>query len=254
MERISAVIIAGAEENNISDCLQSVRFADEIIVVNSGSRDRTVEIAQSFTDRVYVHAWEGYAAQKSYAVSLATNEWVLSIDADERVSSELRDEIKSLNFESADGFFIPRRNFFIDRVIRSCGWFPDYQMRLFRKSKTSVTDRRVHEGFMVNGKTGRLSGELIHFTHMTIENTMRKSNEFSSLSAEEKASRRRVKGRHIFFYPLYAFFHHYILRRGFTEGVHGLMVSMIHAVTNLQTQMKIWEIQNIKNKEQKKPE
>lgn len=246
MEKVSAVIIAGNEEKNISDCLASVRWADEIVVVDSESSDRTVEIAKSYTDNVFVRKWEGYASQKAYAASKARNEWVLSVDADERVSEELRSEISSLDSNLADGFFIPRRNYFLDKVIRSCGWSPDYQMRLFRKSKTHMTDRKVHEGFVVDGKVEYLKGELIHYTHMSIEGSMRKSNEFSSLSAAEKAGRRRVAGLRIFFYPVYAFFHHYILRKGITDGVHGLMVSLIHAVTNLQTQMKIWEMQNVR--------
>ncbi len=248
MERISAVVIAGSEEKNIARCLESLRWADEIIVVNSQSTDRTVEIAREYTEKVFVRKWEGYAAQKSFAVEKAGNEWILSLDADERVSPELKDEIERLDFTTADGFFIPRRNYFLDKVIRSCGWHPDYQMRLFNKSKARMKNRLVHEGFMIDGRTGRLKSEIIHYTHMTISDAMRKSNEFSALSAVEKSPRRRVKARHIFFLPAYAFFHHFVMRRGFTDGVHGLMVSLIHAVTNLQTQMRIWEIQNVREK------
>ena len=248
MQNISAVVIAGNEEKNIGGCLESLQWADEIVVVSSESTDSTVEIAKEFTDKVFIRKWEGYASQKSFAVEQAKNNWVLSLDADERVSPELMEEIQGLDFTGADGFYIPRRNYFLDKVIRSCGWSPDYQMRLFEKSKTSMKNRPVHEGFVVDGRTGHLKGEIIHYTHMTISDAMRKSSEFSALSAIEKSTRRRVKGRHIFFLPVYAFFHHYIMRRGFADGVHGLMVSLIHAVTNLQTQLRIWEMQNVREK------
>lgn len=246
--RISAIIIAGNEEKNIADCLESVRWADEIVVVNSESTDRTVEIAKRYTDKVFIRRWEGYAAQKAFSLEKASNEWVLSLDADERISPELLDEIKALDFSRADGFYIPRRNYFLNKVIRSCGWSPDYQLRLFRKSKTKMTDRQVHEGFTVDGKRSRLKGELIHYTHTSIAATLRKINEYSTLEAEEKSARIHVTGIKIFFKPLWAFFQHFIIRKGFTDGAHGLMVSIIHAMTKTQVYMKIWEIQNAREK------
>lgn len=248
MEKISAIVIAGNEEKNIADCLESVRWADEIIVVDSESKDRTVEIAKRYTDKVFIRKWEGYASQKCYSLEKASNEWVLSLDADERVSPELFDEIKNLDFSGADGFFIPRRNYFLNKVIKSCGWSPDYQLRLFRKSKTTLTVRRVHEGFWVDGKKAHLKGQLIHYTHTTISGTLQKINEYSTLEAEEKASRIHVTAFKIFFKPVWAFFQHFVIRRGFTDGVHGLMVSIIHAVTKTQVYMKIWEIQNAREK------
>lgn len=248
MEKISAVIIAGNEEKNIADCLESVRWADEIIVVDSESTDRTVEISKRYTDKVFVRKWEGYASQKNYSMSKAVNEWVLSLDADERVSPELLEEMKSLDFSKADGFYIPRRNYFLGKVIKSCGWSPDYQLRLFRKSKTTLTSRQVHEGFSVDGKREYLGGELIHHTHTTIAGTLAKVNEYSTLEAAEKAGRIRVTGAKLLFKPLWAFFQHFIIRRGFTDGVHGLMVSMIHAITKTQVYMKIWEMQNARTK------
>jgi glycosyltransferase involved in cell wall biosynthesis len=245
MEKISAVIIAGREENNIVECLESVRWADEIIVVNSESDDRTVEIAKQFTDRVFVRKWEGYASQKNFALQKANNEWVLSIDADERISPELREEISGLDFSEADGFYIPRRNYFLGRPIRSCGWSPDYQLRLFKKSKTTLSDRRVHESFVVEGRKQKLRNELIHYTHTSLGSTLEKINEYSTLEAEEKSRMIKMSGVKIFFKPVWEFFHHFIIRRGFTDGVHGLMVSIIHAMTKTQAYMKIWEIQNV---------
>ncbi len=248
MEKISAVVIAGAEENNIAGCLESLAWADEIVVVNSESKDRTIEVAKKYTSRVFIRKWEGYASQKEFSVEKATNEWVLSIDADERISDELREEIKALDFSIADGFFIPRRNYFLDKVVRSCGWSPDYQLRLFRKSKAKLTDRRVHESFQVQGKTAYLKSELIHYTHPAISSTFEKIAEYSTLEAQEKSTKIRMNASKIFFKPIWEFLHHFIIRHGFTDGVHGLMVSMIHAMTKAQVYMKIWEIQNVRNK------
>lgn len=248
MQKISVIIIAGNEEKNMAECMESVRWADEIVVVDSESTDRTVEIARRFTDKVVVKKWGGYTSQKSFSLQKASNEWVLSLDADERVSLELQEEILKLDFSKADGFYIPRRNYFLNKVIRSCGWSPDYQLRLFKKSKTTLTDRQVHEGFVVDGKKGYLKSELIHYTHTTISGTLTKINEYSTLEAIEKSKRIRANGFHIFVEPIWAFFHHFILRRGFTDGVHGLMVSLIHSMTKAQVYIKIWEMQNVREK------
>ena len=248
MQKISVIVIAGHEERNIADCLESVRWANEIVVVNSESKDRTVEIAKEFTSKVFVRKWAGYASQKNFALQQAGNEWILSLDADERVSPELREEIAGLDFSKTDGFFIPRKNYFLDKVVRSCGWSPDYQLRLFKKARTSLSRRQVHESFVVDGKKEYLKGELVHYTHTSITATMEKLNEYSSLEAEEKSGQIRMSGLRIFFKPVWEFFHHFIIRRGFTDGVHGLMVSIIHAMTKTQAYMKIWEIQNVRNR------
>ncbi len=248
MEKISVIIIAGKEEKNIAECLESVRWADEIVVVNSESKDRTAEIARQFTGKVFLRKWDGYASQKNYSLQQASNEWVLSLDADERVSPELREEISNLDLSKVDGFYVPRRNYFLNKVIRSCGWSPDYQLRLFRKSKTKLTNRQVHEGFVVDGEKGYLKSELIHYTHTSIASTVEKVNEYSSLEAEEKSLRIKMNGAKIFVKPIWEFFHHFIIRRGFTDGVHGLMVSIIHAMTKTQVYMKIWEMQNIRER------
>ncbi len=248
MEKISAVIIAGAEERNIAECLDSVRWADEIVVVNSESQDRTVEIARQYTDRIFVRKWEGYASQKNFSLQQASNEWILSIDADERVTAELREEISKLDLSTANGYYIPRRNYFLGKVIRSCGWGNDFQLRLFRKSKTRLSDRKVHEGFIVDGRREFLKSELIHYTHTSIKMTLDKINSYSTLEAEEKSGNIRMNGFKIFFEPIWAFFQHFIIRRGFTDGAYGLMVSIIHAMTKVQVYMKIWEMQHAREK------
>lgn len=242
--KISVTIITGNEEENIRECLESVKWADEIIVVDSESTDRTVEIAKEYTDKLFIHKWEGYASQKNYAMEKASNDWVLSIDADERVTPGLADEILNSNLDDFDGFRIKRENYFIGKKITGCGWGNDYQIRLFKKSKTNLTDRLVHEGFVVDGKLGTLKNYLIHYSYRNLKDGFSKINEYSSLEASEKASRKKITGLRVVFYPVWAFIQHYFIRKGFKDGKHGLIVSLMHAMTKLQVYMKIWEIKN----------
>ncbi|MGB9774383.1 MAG: glycosyltransferase family 2 protein [Bacteroidota bacterium] len=250
---LSVTIITKDEEQNIAECLQSVRWADEIIVVDAESVDKTREVALQWTPHVIVHAWEGYAQQKAFALSQATHEWVFSIDADERATPELQEEIASVlrNGTSCSGFYIPRKNFFLGKWIRSCGWYPNYQLRLFRREATQLTNRLVHEGFVVKGNVGYLKSAILHNTHPSIERTVKKINEYSTLQAQEKAEGKRIRIIDVLFRPVIAFCQHFFLRRGFTEGFYGFMVSAFHAMTNLLTYMKAWELQH---KESKNPQ
>ncbi|MGQ9644105.1 MAG: glycosyltransferase family 2 protein, partial [Ignavibacterium sp.] len=139
MNKISVIIITKNEVRNIGDCLESVKWADEIIVVDSGSEDETISIAKRFTDKVLINEWKSFAHQKSFAMNQAVNEWILSIDADERVSDKLKEEILNSELNQFDGYRIKRENYFLGKLIRGCGWGNDYQLRLFRKSKTKLT-------------------------------------------------------------------------------------------------------------------
>lgn len=243
--KISAVIITGNEENNIKDCLKSAQWADEIIVVDSESTDATVKIAKEFTDKVFIHKWEGYAKQKSFAISKANNEWILSLDADERVTKSLANEIENYDLQNSkyDAFKIRRENYFIGKKISYCGWGKDFQLRLFRKSKTKLNNKLVHEGFIVDGQIGALKNVVQHYSYKNFNDGFLKINEYSSLEALEKYKRKKVSTLRILFYPVLAFLQHYFIRKGIKDGKHGLMVSLMHAVTKLQVQMKIWEIQ-----------
>lgn len=248
MNKVSVTIIAFNEADNIEDCLKSVQWADEIIVVDSGSSDATFEISKKYTDKVFFNKWEGFAKQKSFALSLANNNWVLSLDADERITPELKEEILNSDLSGADGYYIWRKNYFLDKAIKYCGWGSDYQLRLFRKDKTKLTDRLVHEGFIVDGKTSSLKNKMIHLTHTDLKKTFSKINDYSTLEAEEKYKRKNINGFTMILYPLIAFIQHYFFRKGFLDGVHGLMVSINHAMTKLQVYMKIWEINKVKRK------
>lgn len=247
-QKLSVLIIAGNEEKNIRDCLESIKWVDEIIIVDSESKDRTVEISKEYTEKVFINKWEGFATQRRFSLSKASNKWILSLDADERVSPELKDEIlKTINgAEKFAGYYIPRRNYFLDKIVKSCFWYPDYQLRLFKKEKADVTDKKVHEGFFVSGETGKLSSDIIHFTHQSIHETFTKVNNYTSLNAEERADGKRIKAHHLILNPLAAFLNHFISRKGYKDGIYGLMVSLIHSVTNMLTYMKIWELQHKK--------
>ncbi len=242
MNKISAIIIAGNEEKNIVDCLKSVSWADEIIVVDSESTDKTVELAKTVTPKVYTKRWEGYAKQKAYALSLAQNEWVLSLDADERATPELKDEILSGELNNYDGYKIPRINYFLGRRILYCGWGTDKQLRLFRKSKSAVTNRLVHESFEVDGIVGLLKNGIEHYSYRSIRDAMVKNNIYSSLEAQEKYKRKKVTPLSFILHPLAAFLQSYIVKQGFRDGPQGLIISILHAVTNVQTYMKMWEL------------
>lgn len=240
--KISVSIITGNEEDNIRECLDSVKWADEIIVVDSESTDKTVEIAKEFTDRIFVRNWEGYANQKKYAMEQAANDWVLSLDADERISTLLADEIQNKDLSNYSGYEIHRENYFIGKKISGCGWGSDYQLRLFQKSKTKMTDRLVHEGFQVDGKIGRLANSMLHFSYRNLDDGIAKINNYSSLEAKEKFSRKKITKTRIILTPFVAFLQHYFVRKGYKDGYHGLMISMMHAITKLQVYMKIWEL------------
>lgn len=246
--KISVIIITGNEEKNIRDCLKSVSWADEIIVVDSESKDLTVNIAKEFTDKVFIHKWEGFALQKSYALNLAKNEWILSLDADERVTPELADEIQNIDLSESkfDAYKIHRDNYFIGKKITSCGWGNDYQLRLFKKSKTKLTDRLVHEGFIVEGIVFKLKNSMIHYSYVNLKDGFKKINKYSTLEANEKYLHKKVTGISIVFKPMIAFLQHFVFRKGFTDGKHGLMVSLMHAITKLQVQMKMWELKKDK--------
>jgi glycosyltransferase involved in cell wall biosynthesis len=244
MKKISAIVITKNEERNIEPCLESISWVDEIIVVDSESEDKTVELAKKFTDKVFIKKWEGYVRQKKYALSLASCEWVLNIDADERISPELKEEIIKKEPDSLDGFFIRRKNYFFGKEITTCGWNKDFQLRLFKKTKTELLERSVDEGFKVNGKIGKLKNVIIHNTFSSFHDYLNKVNKYTTLRAEEvHKSKNKVTAFTIFSHAVSAFFRYYISLKGFKDGMHGLIISFVYSVSNMLTYVKIWEKQ-----------
>ncbi len=247
MEKLSVIIITLNESANIRACLESVAWADEIIVVDAESTDATAAICREFTDKVFVRSWPGYAAQKDFALQQCSYPWVLNVDADERVCPELREEIQHIlhNGSAKDGYLIPRRSYFLSKWIRHCGWYPGYQLRLFRKEKTQVRQVRVHEGFLAEGKIGKLSGGIDHYSHPSLSQSLAKLDNYSSLEALDRfADRKQIRWYDFFFHPLGNFLIKYVRQKGFLDGMHGFLLSWISALLKMVLYMKMWRLQN----------
>ncbi|MGB9664624.1 MAG: glycosyltransferase family 2 protein [Ignavibacteria bacterium] len=248
-EKLSVIIITKNEEKNLVDCLESVKWADEIIIVDAFSSDSTVEIAKKYTSKVFQKEWIGFADQKNYALNLASNEWILSLDADERVSESLKTKLVNLLSDLSElnefsGYRIKRDNYFLGKKINSCGWNKDYQIRFFKKSVTKLTNRLVHEGFEVSGSIGIIKEPILHLSYKSFKEALEKINHYSTLEALEKSSRYRANIFTIILYPIIYFIQHFIFRYGFIDGIYGFFVSLLHAWTKLLVQLKIWELQH----------
>src|SRR3989454_5404680 len=187
---ITAVVITLNEERNIADCLVSVAWADEIVVVDACSTDRTVELARRFTDKIFVRPWPGYGPQKNFGIEQATADWILIVDADERVTPELQVEIRKIIAlppnDKIPAYRVPRRNYYYGRWVRWGGVYPDYQIRLVRKGYARYNDVQIHENLLVKGSVDTLGGHLDHFTERQIEDHFRKFETYTTLAAQEK--------------------------------------------------------------------
>ena len=286
---LSVVIITFNEETNIARTLQSVQplVADgngEIIVVDSGSGDRTVEIARSLGAKVFIEEWKGYAAQKNSAIDKATGEWVLSLDADEELDSELQHALKdtleglagisdlgdrtnthplTLADATADlayrvggtllpdfaGVWMPRKNKFLGRWIKHGGFWPDPKLRFFRRTAGRFEDRTVHEDLRVKGTTGRIRyGALLHHSYPTLSDYIDHMNRYSSLGAEMIVAKGLVRFSfiNIVLRPLFTFIYNYFLRLGFLDGREGLLLHLYHAVYVSWKYAKAWELSRVK--------
>jgi glycosyltransferase involved in cell wall biosynthesis len=240
----SAVVITWNEEERLRACLTSLAWLDEIVVVDAESQDKTVEVAREFTDRIIVRPWAGFAAQKNFAVDQARGQWILSVDADEEVSVELREEIEVVLSEasSAVGYALPRRNIFWDRWIRHGGLYPDWQMRLFQKGRGRFVQRAVHESVEVDGRLARLRGPLLHKSYRSIGEFLERANRYSSLAADDLArSGTRVGAGQLILRPLGRFLGMYVLRRGFLDGIPGLLLAGLYAYYVFIRCAKLWE-------------
>ncbi|MGZ4816744.1 MAG: glycosyltransferase family 2 protein [Terriglobales bacterium] len=250
---LSVVIITFNEEHNLPRTLESVKWADEIVVVDSLSTDRTVDIAKSYGAKVFVEPWKGFAAQKNSALEKATSDWVLSLDADEEVSPELRQEIEEIQsgpaedgFGSEDGYWIKRRNYFLGRPIRFGGFYPDPKLRLFRKGQASFEIRAVHEDAKMPpaARLGTLYYPLIHHAYPTLSSYIDHMNRYSSLGAQ-MASAKRPHGfsvTNIVLRPIFSFIYNYFFRLGFLDGREGLLLHLYHSVYVSWKYAKAWEL------------
>jgi glycosyltransferase involved in cell wall biosynthesis len=248
---VTVIIITRNEERNITQCLEGVVWADEIIVVDSESTDRTVEIARHFTEKIFVRKWEGYAATKEFALNNASYEWIFWLDADERVSEELEYEIRTIVYtrkNSYAGYEVARRAFFLGKWIKHCGWYPGYVVRLFQKSKTKFVHTRVHEKVEVSGTIGRLKHDLLHYTDNNLFHYFAKFNMYTSLAAQDlEQTGRAVSLYDIVARPPFMFFKMYVLKLGFLDGIHGFLLSLLSASYVFVKYAKLLELRQRKS-------
>lgn len=228
---LSIVIVAKNEERNIAECIASASFADEVLVLDSGSSDTTVRLAQMAGARVVETDWPGYGPQVARGFSLATSEWVLSLDADERVSPLLRDEIlAAIQSNRHDGWRIPRLSEFCGRFIRHGGWYPDYTLRLGRRAKSGFTDHFLHAHMTVDGSIGHMKQYIIHYSYPNMHDVLEKLDRYSTGHARDM--RTSGKTGNVFkavTHGLVAFLRIYFIRLGFLDGQHGLMLAIYNA-------------------------
>jgi glycosyltransferase involved in cell wall biosynthesis len=245
---LSAIIITRNEAANIAACLESVSFCDERIVVDCGSSDGTVDIARGKGARVEDHEFRGFGPQKNFALSLASGDWVLSIDADERVTPELAQAIKAAMARGdADGYELPRVSSFCGRPMGHSGWFPDYVLRLFRRGKGRFDDALVHERVICDGIVKRLDKPLIHHPVLKLEDALSRMDRYSTASAQTLvASDRRVSFATGLAHGFFAFFKTYVLRLGFLDGAEGFLLAVANAEGSYYRYMKAWVAQRAK--------
>jgi glycosyltransferase involved in cell wall biosynthesis len=242
--RLSVVIVTRNEEERIRACLEAVAWADELVVVDAESEDKTASIARELTDHVIVRAWPGFAAQKNHGLDAARGAWILSLDADEIVSPALRAEIERIiELDGlADGYAVPRRNIFWGRWVRHGGLYPDWQVRLFRRGRGRFSERAVHESVQVDGAVERLAGHLEHRSYRDVSDFLARADRYSTLAAEDFIARgRRVHAWDVVLRPLGRFVGMYVLARGFLDGWRGFLLAALYAYYVLIRCAKVWE-------------
>jgi glycosyltransferase involved in cell wall biosynthesis len=233
--KISATIIASNEERNLPRAIESLRCCDEIVVVDSGSADRTVEIAANLGARVIEAPWRGYAAQKNFASECAANDWILSIDADEALSEALESEIWQIkrNGPAYDAYTMPRLAQYLGRWIFHSGWYPDRKVRLFDRRRAQWQGEFVHESVKVHGTIGHLQANLLHFTCSSLSEHLKTMDSYTTLAAEQLiAEGRRAPWSRLVLDPPWTFFQTYVLKRGFLDGLEGLAIAHMAALYN----------------------
>ena len=245
-QSLSVIIPCHNEETMIEGCLQSVRFADEIMVVDSFSTDRTLEIARRYASRILQHEYINSAAQKNWAIPQARYAWVLIVDADERVTPELASEIKTiLRAPSCEGYWIRRRNFFLGKEIRHGTWRTDKVLRLFLRDRARYQAKHVHAEVERLSRTGWCRGALCHYSYRSLDDFVRKAGRYGSwgaLNARDKGV--RGSGCRIMGHSLGQFLKGYVLKRGFLDGTRGLMIAFMEAYAAFLKYGKLWEMQN----------
>ncbi len=244
--KISASIIVRNEEENVAALCETLDWADEIVIVDSDSTDRTVEIARRYTDKVFNRPFQGYKDKHEFADAQTTGDWIFWIDADERVTPELREAIEALRRRDPaslpDGFRIARRTHYQGRWILHSGWYPDYQMRLYRKSASYWDGVAPHETARVQGSIGTLPGEFLHYTKRDLSEHHRVLDSYTSLAADYLFRQgKKARGVDLFVLPIAAFLRTYFFKHGFRDGLPGLIIAMFTAYSVFLKYAKLWE-------------
>jgi len=249
---LSITLITYNEEARVRDALESVRWADEIVVIDSFSSDATVDICREFTDCVYRMPWTDYVTQKNIATGKTTHEWVLNIDADERVSPELAQDIQDALRQPpcVNGYYMPRMTHYLGDWIRHCGWYPDAKLRLFRKDSGRWVGQALHEKLKVRGATATFRHPLHHYSYRDISDHVQRMDGYTTIAAEHK--HRPVGAGDIFGRTVFTFFKKYVLKQGFRDGTRGLIISLLSAFTVALKYSKAWERQ-LNPQENEKP-
>ncbi len=247
MEKLTAIIPVYNEESNIDECLSGLTWADEILVVDSGSADQTLPVARRYTDRILSHEYINSAAQKNWTLPQARHDWVLIVDADERVTPELRAEIQTvLSREGGppfDGYRIRRQTYFWGRPIKYCGWQNDRVLRLFNRHKGAYEEKEVHADVRLHGTVENLASPLIHYTYRDFAQYFAKFQRYTDWGAAELHKRgRRARWHHLLLHPAFRFIRMYLFQRGFLDGLHGLVLCLLAAFSVFTKYAKLWEL------------
>ncbi len=247
--KISAAIIVHNEEHNIAEVCETVAWADEIVVVDSDSTDRTVEIARQYTDRVFNREWNGYQDKHEFADAHTTGDWIFWIDADERVTPELLASIEKLknvpDNDRADGYKIARKTEYLGEWIKHSGWYPDFQMRLYRKAVSYWDGVAPHQTARVTGRMDQLDGELLHYTKRDLGEHHRVTESYASLAAQHMASNGRTIGSlGMVVKAIAAFLRTFVIKQGFRDGVRGTIIAGMTAYGVFLKYAKLWELNN----------
>ena len=244
MPKLTVTVITKSEAANIEACLRSVAWADEILVVDSGSDDGTPDVARAAGARVIVRDWPGYSPQKNFAAGEAAHDWILSVDADERVTSDLAGEIRSLltHEPAVAGYRVPRVTWHLGRWIRTTDWYPDYQLRLYDRRRARWKLRRVHESVEADGQVGQLRHDLQHYAYRDIAHHHRTMDRYTTLAAEQMFEDGRQAGvADLVLHPPAAFLRNYLLRGGVKDGLPGFIISAMNAYYVFLKFAKLWE-------------
>jgi glycosyltransferase involved in cell wall biosynthesis len=248
--KISAYVITKNESAKLRDCLKSLSWADEIVVVDDFSTDATPDISRELGVSFYQHKFSSFRDQKNHAMSLASNDWVLELDADERVSDEMRSAIQLLkaeDFEKYDCFEFKRKTRFWGKWIKHSSFYPDYKARFYCRTRGAWNNANVHERFIPTGLTKKLAGDILHEQDLDLHTYLQRVARYANMSAEDYyANGRRAKWHHVSVRPASAFFQRYVIRLGFLDGVQGFVISVMGAIGTFLKYMRLYEIQSNK--------